>query len=242
MLLRILALPILLAAVLAGCSTITPEMAAAQKLCAEIENGAASEAIFDACTKVIDESGERREVALALNRRGSLHRRAGRDEAALKDYKEAARLEPYFTGAYNNRGNIYSAQGDDARAEQSFLAALRADPKNAKAHNNYAWHLATRWRYEEALKRVNQAMALMPDDEIIYDTQAHVLMGLGRVAEAEAAFSKAIEIGGSSVVRQYQKTLIGKGYAAGRSDGVMDEATRAALSACIRDNCRLLLD
>jgi Flp pilus assembly protein TadD len=239
---RLLTLPLLLVAGLAGCSTATPELMAAQQLCAEVENGKSSAEILQACTKVIEESGERRQIALALNRRGSLHRRTGRDEEALEDYSEAARLEPYFTGAYNNRGNIYSARGDDVRAEQSFLAALRADPKNAKAHNNYAWHLATRWQYEEALKRVNEAMALQPDSNVIYDTKAHVLMGLGKVAEAEATFAKAIDLGGVEVVRQYQTALVEKGYAPGHSDGVMDEATKAALSACIRDNCRLLLD
>lgn len=227
---------------IAGCSTLTPEMQTAQQLCAEVENGKSSDEIFEACTKVIEESGDRREVAFAHNRRGSLHRQAGREAEALKDYQQAVRLEPYFTGAYNNRGNLYSAQGDDARAEQSFLAALRADPKNAKAHNNYAWHLATRGRYDEALREVNKALALESGSEVIYDTQAHVLMGLGQDEESMAAFEHAMELGGSEVIRRYQQLLITKGYAPGRDDGVLDEATNAALSACIRDNCRLLMD
>jgi len=239
---RALSLLIFVAAAVVGCSTATPEMQAAQQLCAEVENGSSSQAVFDACTKVIEESGERREVALAHNRRGSLHRRAGREEEALRDFQEAVRLEPYFTGAYNNRGNVYSAQGDDGRAEQSFLAALRADPQNAKAHNNYAWHLATHGRYGEALRQVDRANELMPESAVIIDTQAHVLMGLGRVSDAETAFAEAMELGGSEVVRDYQMKLVSKGYKPGRTDGVADERTMVALSACIRDNCRLMLD
>ena len=64
----------------------------------------------------------------------------------------------------------------------------------------------------------------------------------GNTADAEAAFALAMELGGTPRVRRYQQALTAKGYAPGRSDGVVDGATEAALAACIRDNCRLLLD
>src|SRR3546814_3370369 len=70
----------------------------------------------------------------------------------------------------------------------------------------------------------------------------HVLMGLGRVAEAEEAFAKAIALGKSKRVRLYQLALEKKGYEPGRTDGIPDKATQAALAECIRDNCRLMLD
>jgi len=227
--------------VAAGCATADPEVLAAQDRCAEAENGAASQDIFEACTLVIERGGNKREVAFAFNRRGMLHRRAGRDSDALKDFDEAVRLEPYYSGAYNNRANIYGARGD-ARAEQSYLTAIQTKPDNAMAHNNYAWYLATQGRYDEALTSVNRAVALKDNSDAICDTQAHVLMGLGQAEEAQAAFDCAMTIGGAEVVKGYQLNLIAKSYAPGRTDGLVDDATRAALAACIRDNCRLMLE
>lgn len=241
--LRILALPILLAAVLAGCSTNSSrDLSAAQDLCAKAQHGDRSEAALAACTKIIDESDSRRDRSGAHNFRGIIYTNLGDENAALAEFNEAVRLDPYFSGAYSNRANIYSKRGDDVRAVQSYLAALRFSPKNAMAHNNYAWHLARRGEFDKAAKYIVAAEALGDGFQALYDTQGHVFMMLGRTEEAEVAFGKAMTTGGPDLVRRYQQTLYAKGYDPGRSDGVADEATQAALSACIRDNCRLLLD
>jgi Tfp pilus assembly protein PilF len=120
--------------------------------------------------------------------------------------------------------------------------ALRLNPENAWAYNSYAWHLAQQGDYVTAEAQIVKAIALEPESFLLVDTRAHVLMGMGEVPAAENAFTRAMELGGPDIVREYQKSLIAKGYAPGRSDGVVDAVTQAALSACIRDNCRLLLD
>src|SRR3546814_1572235 len=72
--LRILALPILLAAVLAGCSTnSSKDLSAAQDLCAKAQHGDRSEAALAACTKIIDESDSRRDLSGAHNFRGIIY-------------------------------------------------------------------------------------------------------------------------------------------------------------------------
>lgn len=236
----------LLAAGLSACAatsqTASGEFPTDEKLCAAVESGASGAANLEACTRIIESADNRGDRVMAYNLRGIGNRRAGRDAAALADFNAAIRLAPLYSAAYTNRAELYSAQGKDDLAVQSYQAAIRANPENPVAYNNFSWHLVQRGDYGAALTQVNRALALDGMRDSTHDTQAHALMGLGEVPEAEAAFERAMQLGGPEVVRQYQKALVDKGYDPGGIDGEPDAALRAALTACIRDNCRLLLD
>lgn len=242
---RAFLVPLMLAG-LAACATAPQDssldLAGDEKLCAQIETGRATPQILAACSRIIENSGDRRQRVIALNRRGTAWNRLGEQSKALADFDQAIRLAPLFSAAYGNRANVYSQQGNDALAVQNFQAAIRTNPMNSSVFNNYSWHLAGRGDYEGALVQVNRALALNAERQSVYDTQAHAFMGLGEADEAEAAFSRAMELGGVETVRQYQKALSDKGYDPGNSDGEVDAAMRAGLKACIRDNCRLMLD
>lgn len=168
--------------------------------------------------------------------------RMGRDADALEDYDQAIRIAPRHVAAYVNRGSFFSKRGQLDLAEADFQAALELVPNNPVVLNNLAWVYVLRGNYRAALDLVNRALDSKVEPRVGRDTQAHALMGLGQVEAAEEAFLEAAQGRGAGLVRQYQEALIAKGYTPGRSDGVLDAATRAALSACIRDNCRLLLD
>lgn len=238
-------LALLLTTGLSACAapqTASGDLAADEKLCAAVEDGASGAINLAACTRIIENAGERGERVLAYNRRGIAQRNAGREAEALADFDAAIRLAPMFSAAYNNRATLYSAQGKDALAVQSFQAAIRTNPDNPSAYNNYSWHLVSRGDYKGALTQVNRSLALDDGRDASYDTQGHALMGLGQAAQAGAAFDRAMELGGAAVVRLYQKALTDKGYDPGGRDGERDARMRAGLEACIRDNCGLLLD
>ena len=242
---RTLLVPLLLAG-LAACTTApqggSADLAADERLCAEIETGSPTAQSMAACSRVIENTDERRQRVIALNRRGTAWNRLGEESKALADFDQAIRLEPLYSAPYSNRANVYDQQGKHDLAEQNHQAAIRVNPTNSSSYNNYSWHLAGRGDYEGALVQVNRALALNAERQSVYDTQAHAFMGLGEVAEAEAAFTRAMELGGVETVRQYQRALSKKGYDPGHSDGEADAAMRAGLQACIRDNCRLMLD
>lgn len=163
-------------------------------------------------------------------------------EEALVDFNETVRLIPGHSGGYNNRANVYRKQGKYDLMMADLEAAKKAVPSNPTSYNNHAYLLVEEGDYAAALPLIEKSFALGGDDVEFYDTYAHVMMGLGRVEEAEEAFAEAIAQGKSKRVRLYQLALEKKGYDPSRTDGRLDEATRAALSACIRDNCRLMLD
>lgn len=234
---------VLLAAVLAGCAAQQGNnQEASAKLCWAVEEGARAQLNLDACTAVILGSDSQQDRINAYNYRGAIYSTTGRDDLALADFDKALQLAPDFSAAHNNRANLLSRRGQDEAAERDFQAAIHSDPNNATAYNNYAWHLASRGNYAAAVVQAERAVALVPDKASNHDTLAHALMGVGRTADAEAAFAKAMDIDGTELIARYQRVLIAKGYAPGRSDGMLDAETWAALRACIRDNCRLLMD
>src|SRR3546814_8342018 len=86
-------------------------------------------------------------------------------------------------------------------------AAKVAKPGSPTSYNNHAYLLVEEGDYAAALPLIEKSFALGGDDVEFYDTYGHVLMGLGRVAEAEEAFAEAIALGKSKRVRLYQLTL-----------------------------------
>ena len=96
---------------------------------------------------------------------------------------------------------LYYREGNYADAIQFFDRALEIDPSLA-----YAWHdrgvcLRQLGRNEEALKNVDRAVALAPDDEELAFTRADLLRKIGilqehhKVLEAAArAYNKVVEI------------------------------------------------
>jgi len=232
-----------LAAAASACQTTAREGLSAEiNLCRAVWDGENGPMIEDACTEVIEKTQYDRTRANALNYRGLLYSRSDRLEEALADFNETVRLIPDHSGGYVNRANVYRKQGKYDLMMADLEAAKEARPDSPTSYNNHAYLLVEEGDYAAALPLIEKTFDLGGDDVEFYDTYGHVLMGLGRAKEAEEAFAGAMARGKSKRIRLYQQALEKKGYDPGRADGVMDEVTQAALSDCIRDNCRLMLD
>jgi len=208
-----------------------------------------SQAKIDACTVVLARGGPDELMGAIYGNRGLVYWRMGRVAEALADLSAAIRvfpdrpeLSPNRSALYVNRGALYSQLGNDRLAEHDFRTAVDLDPHNPGAMNNLARLRLELGDYAAALELMDKALSLKSDFDVFYDTQAHALMGLGQIEAAATAFGRAAELGGPQRVYRYQTMLVAKGYDPGRGDGVLDAATQAALLACIRDNCRLMLD
>lgn len=237
-------LALLLAAGLAACAApgadegLDTEVA----LCRAVWEGNNWQVNEDACSEIIARTRSDGLRGEALNYRGLIYSRTGQLAKAEADFTRAMELLPKSSAPLNNRANVYRQQGKYDLMMKDLEAAKVAKPGSPVSYNNHAYLLAEEGDYAAALPLIEKSMDLGGDDVEVYDTYGHVLMGLGRAEEAEAAFAKAMALGKSKRVRSYQQALVDKGYSPGRSDGVLDEATKAALAACIRDKCGLMLD
>lgn len=264
--LRLTGLVVLVAA-LAACQASSPEQSRRDLLLQERSDLLAEallcnqgyelrdpQAAIEGCTGILQRESLRTTWLAAYITRGILFRRLGQDAEALADFTAAIEHSPNAPEGYISRGKLFSDQGKHALAEQDFKSALGVDPDNPAALNNYAWALLAKADYGTAYELTEKALPLVTEPGAIgstspqvvysstYDTQAHALMGLGREDDAKVAFSRAMEFGGTKMIKRYQQALAKKGYNPGPVDGMLDAQTRAALSDCIRDNCRLLLD
>ncbi len=59
-------------------------------------------------------------------KRGAADAKAGKYDAAIKDFDEAIHLDPDNAENYRNRGIVYNRKGDPAHAIESFTEALEA--------------------------------------------------------------------------------------------------------------------
>lgn len=82
---------------------------------------------------------------------------------AIKDYREAARLQPDYAPAHNNLGVILYSQGKIDEAIPHFQAALDSRPDYAAAHDNLGLALQAQGRLVEAIEHYKAALALSPD-------------------------------------------------------------------------------
>jgi len=233
---------------LAGCNTTSPSngpkavINAVVLYCKTAESGNNSQDVLNACTTVIEAWRSDELKGDALNSRGLIYARTGRSDAALADFDAAAGLMVDPAPAYANRADVYRTRGRYDLMISDLESAKWLDPEDPQTYSARSRVLSVEADYAVALPVAEKALVLGFDESRSYDSLAHALMGLGRAEEAEAAFAEAIEHGDNDWLRAYQLALARKGYDPGRSDGVLDEATKAALSACIRDNCRWLLD
>ena len=175
--------------------------------------------------------------------RGILEIETGDYEAALADMDQAVALDPSNVMALAGRAELKGRMGDRGGAIDDYGLLIRMEPRFAPAYNGRAWHrYIAGIDYSEALQDIEIGMALEPDNTDFVDTQAHLLSALGRPEEALDSFLHAAELGGPERILWYQEELAAKGYLDGKPSGLLDEDTREAFEACVRDDCRLLAD
>ena len=73
---------------------------------------------------------------------------------AIREYREAVRLDPSLAQAHNKLGRALGRQGKNDEAIQEFRQAVRLKPDYATAHNNLAVSLYFKGDYAESWKEV----------------------------------------------------------------------------------------
>jgi len=132
-------------------------------------------------------AGIRHELAIVLSQ-------LGRAQEAVSQLEEAVRLQPNEAEFHYKLALALNEAGDAARMLTELEAAVNCDPRHARALYNLGLARSGRGDNLGALEALVRAESADPGNARIPYARATVLAHLGRVAEAEAAARRALEL------------------------------------------------
>nr|WP_213741244.1 tetratricopeptide repeat-containing glycosyltransferase family protein [Bradyrhizobium sp. dw_411] len=119
---------------------------------------------------------------------GTVLRKQGRNEEALKIFDKAVQLEPANAELWTNLGHVLMELERPADALLSFRHATTLNPDHWAAVNGCGSALHKMDRVEEALNAFERALRLRPDFLPSLKTKAHLLAYLHRFEEVVATY------------------------------------------------------
>ena len=126
--------------------------------------------------------------------------------AALKDFKQALRIEPNFIEAYICQSLVYYYQEDYQEAIASCHQVLRINPKNVDALNNRGLNRCAMGEYQEAIADFNQVLQIDPYHAKAFLNRGYSRMQLDDNWLAIEDFDQALRLD-PSTARVYLKQL-----------------------------------
>ena len=131
----------------------------------------------------------------AYNARGELYKKTGDVARAMADFNESIRLDPDYAIAYRLRGELYTSGGDFEHARADLSQAIRLDPNDATAYFIRGTVSYLMGHNPGALADFTASLKIDPNNQATYFNRgiAYYVIG-GRTPDAEADFSKAIEL------------------------------------------------
>jgi len=88
------------------------------------------------------------------------------------------------------------------RAAELYARLLAFSPNDGEIHNNLGLTLHYLGRSSEALERLNEGVAVDPENQRIWLTLGYVNSQLGNTGQARTALTKATQIGTNESIRQ----------------------------------------
>lgn len=122
---------------------------------------------------------------------GMAYYRLGKPELAEAEYRKDIVLEPDMAYNYEQLGIVYLQQGREADAEKAFREALKREPRMPTALLELAKLCQHRGDTQGALKLLNSAVELAPENQNVHFARGQVLVRLGRREEGKRELALA---------------------------------------------------
>jgi tetratricopeptide (TPR) repeat protein/predicted Ser/Thr protein kinase len=119
---------------------------------------------------------------------------SGKRDDALRTLATAADLDPRNALVETTIARVLAAQGRTADAEIRFAKAITLDGTDWRPPTEFALFLYRATRYDEAVKWLEQARTLAPENQIILRNLSGALIQLDRFDEAASIIQRALEI------------------------------------------------
>lgn len=139
-----------------------------------------------------------------------LLRQSRRDDLAERELRALIQDDPHNGSALAMLAMCLLSQGRSQEATEAGQHALLADPDSAYVHYCSAVLDASRKRLSHALKGIDQALRLCPQDTDYLVLRAGVLARMGRIEESQATLSRVLRLSPDCVsARNLRAVLVG---------------------------------
>ena len=135
--------------------------------------------------------------AVAWNNRGAAKSWLNLMQEAIADYDKAIELKPNYVQAYENRSKAFNALGNYSKATEDLRRAehLKWSNENADKVIDKALALDKRGDFKGALKLLNEAAKLYPDNQFVLVNRGNIYNDrLKDYEKAIADYNKTIEL------------------------------------------------
>ncbi len=113
---------------------------------------------------------------------------------AIKEYKEALRIDPELEEAYANMGNALFGKGLLDEAIKEYKEALKINPELAKAYANMGNAYADKGLTDDAIKEYKEALRINPEYAAAHTNLGSTFAKKGMVDEAIKEYKEALRI------------------------------------------------
>jgi tetratricopeptide (TPR) repeat protein len=127
------------------------------------------------------------------NNLGVLYERAGKYELAEEKYRLILSIKK-MAEVYINLANSIAKQGRTDEAEENYREAIKMDPASIGPYMYISRMYETAGQKEKAISILIEATKKLPSEHVPYNTAGILYADMGRYAEAELHFLKALEL------------------------------------------------
>ncbi len=125
------------------------------------------------------------------------------DQAAIKDFNTAGKLDGTNPRPWLGLGNLYAAKADYLQAFANYDRALNIAPDDPVIYDNRGTALESMGRHEEAIVDFSRAIVLDPQDTSAYSNRATVYRATKRMGLAIADLTEVIRADPSDGLAYY---------------------------------------
>jgi type IV pilus assembly protein PilF len=152
-------------------------------------------ALVSGCTSTAPKSANPDRAAMVNTQLGNGYLSQGRLELAKAKFEKALEQDSGLAAAHAGYGLLWSRLGEAEKAERHFKKALRREPHNSEFLNNYGTFLCSQGEYEKAEEQFFAALKdpLYDTPEYAYTNAGRCALKAGEHDKAEGYFGKALK-------------------------------------------------
>ncbi|CAH9056211.1 Photosystem I assembly protein Ycf3 [Pseudoalteromonas holothuriae] len=163
---------------------------------------------FKFLTEKLGDEAHKLHRSVLLYNSAQVYTMLGKNEEALKFYKEAVEMDPYYSEYYNEIGNLLQRLGRYAQAIGMYESAIKYSAPYSEVYSNKGMCHVFLEQWQEALTSFSRSLELSPYQQDVYLVRGDVFSGQDEDGMAFEDYSRAIAMSGDSATARVNRAVI----------------------------------